>query len=148
MLGAVEKQKLVYILNRDSNSKLTISSPLEAHKSHTVVFDLVGLDVGFENPVFACLESDYGEVDEVDSSVQSGKVVKTVTYYEMDFGLNHVVRKEVETVAESAHRLFSIPGGAEGPGGLVVCCADFLIYKQGNTKQVVQYPQRVGSQHQ
>lgn len=59
MIGAVEKQKLVYILNRDSAARLTISSPLEAHKSHTLVYHLVGVDVGFENPMFACLELDY-----------------------------------------------------------------------------------------
>ena len=59
ILGAVEKQKLVYILNRDASARLTISSPLEAHKSHTLVYHIVGLDVGFENPMFACLEMDY-----------------------------------------------------------------------------------------
>ena len=59
MIGAVEKQKLVYILNRDSAARLTISSPLEAHKSHTLVYHVVGVDVGFENPLFACLELDY-----------------------------------------------------------------------------------------
>ena len=58
-LGAVEKQKLVYILNRDAAARLTISSPLEAHKSHTLVYHTVGVDVGFENPMFACLEMDY-----------------------------------------------------------------------------------------
>lgn len=63
MIGAMEKQKFVYILNRDLDSRLTISSPLDAHKSHTIVFATVGLDVGFENPVFACLEVDYGECD-------------------------------------------------------------------------------------
>ncbi len=57
--GALEKQKLVYILNRDSAARLTISSPLEAHKAHTILFDVVGVDVGFENPIFACLEIDY-----------------------------------------------------------------------------------------
>lgn len=57
--GAVEKQKLVYILNRDAAARLTISSPLEAHKSHTLVYHTVGIDVGFENPMFACLEMDY-----------------------------------------------------------------------------------------
>ena len=57
--GAVEKQKLVYILNRDAAARLTISSPLEAHKSHTLVYHTVGVDVGFENPMFACLEMDY-----------------------------------------------------------------------------------------
>ena len=58
-LAAVEKQKLVYILNRDASARLTISSPLEAHKSHTIVFNIVGVDVGFENPMFATLELDY-----------------------------------------------------------------------------------------
>ena len=57
--GAVEKQKLVYILNRDGQARLTISSPLEAHKGNTLVYHMVGVDVGFENPLFACLEIDY-----------------------------------------------------------------------------------------
>ena len=51
MIGAVEKQKLVYILNRDAQARLTISSPLEAHKSNTLVYHIVGVDVGFENPI-------------------------------------------------------------------------------------------------
>jgi len=57
--GATEKQKLVYILNRDAAARLTISSPLEAHKANTLVYHVVGVDVGFENPMFACLEMDY-----------------------------------------------------------------------------------------
>jgi hypothetical protein len=32
MSSALEKHKLVYILNRDAAARLTISSPLEAHK--------------------------------------------------------------------------------------------------------------------
>lgn len=58
-VGAIEKQKLVYILNRDAAARLTISSPLEAHKANTLVYHVVGVDVGFENPMFACLEMDY-----------------------------------------------------------------------------------------
>ena len=54
----------MYILNRDSAAKLTISSPLEAHKSHTIVYHTVGVDVGFENPIFACIEIDYSDADE------------------------------------------------------------------------------------
>lgn len=50
MIGAAEKQKFVYILNRDSQNKLTISSPLEAHKAHTITFFMCGVDVGIENP--------------------------------------------------------------------------------------------------
>ena len=63
MIGAVEKQKLVYILNRDAQARLTISSPLEAHKANTLVYHIVGVDVGFENPTFACLEIDYEEAN-------------------------------------------------------------------------------------
>lgn len=63
VIGAIEKQKLVYILNRDAEARLTISSPLEAHKSNTLVYHMVGVDVGFENPMFACLEIDYEEAD-------------------------------------------------------------------------------------
>ena len=57
--GAVEKQKLVYILNRDAQARLTISSPLEAHKSNTLLYHMIGIDIGFENPHFVCLEIDY-----------------------------------------------------------------------------------------
>jgi len=38
MIAGIEKQKFVYILNRDNAANLTISSPLEAHKSQTIVF--------------------------------------------------------------------------------------------------------------
>jgi splicing factor 3B subunit 3 len=64
MIAAVEKAKLVYVLNRDANANLTISSPLEAHKSNAIIHHIVGLDVGFENPTFAALEVDYTEADQ------------------------------------------------------------------------------------
>jgi splicing factor 3B subunit 3 len=64
MISAVEKAKLVYILNRDAAANLTISSPLEAHKNNAIIHHIVGLDVGFENPLFAALEVDYSESDQ------------------------------------------------------------------------------------
>lgn len=63
MIGAIEKQKLVYVLNRDTEARLTISSPLEAHKSSTLTYHMIGVDVAFENPMFACLEIDYEKAD-------------------------------------------------------------------------------------
>jgi hypothetical protein len=63
MIGAVEKAKLVYILNRDAAANLTISSPLEAHKQQAIILSIVGVDVGFDNPMFAALEVDYGDSD-------------------------------------------------------------------------------------
>ncbi|KAI8984496.1 CPSF A subunit region-domain-containing protein [Mycotypha africana] len=129
MIGAVEKQKLVYILNRDSAANLTISSPLEAHKSHVIHHHMVGVDVGFENPVFACLEVDYSDAD-TDPTGQAAKdAEKTLTYYELDLGLNHVVRKWSEVVDRKANLLIPVPGGNDGPSGVLVCTENFISYK-------------------
>eukprot|EP00116_Pleurobrachia_bachei_P016504 sb/3476766/ len=87
MVGAVEKQKLVYIMNRDDQARLTISSPLEAHKANTIVFDICGVDVGFENPTFACLELDYEEADGDPSGEAAQMAQQTLTYYELDLGM-------------------------------------------------------------
>ena len=46
MISACEKNKFVYILNRE-NERVTVSSPLEAPKSHTIIFDIIGLDAGY-----------------------------------------------------------------------------------------------------
>jgi splicing factor 3B subunit 3 len=129
MVGAVEKQKFVYILNRENN-EVTISSPLEAHKPHNIVFDMCGLDVGYNNPVFACLEIDYGDPDSPFSAVVSGNPQKNLVLYELDLGLNHVVRNYVEAVDNSAHMLLSIPADPTGPGGVIVVCENFIVYKK------------------
>ena len=117
MICAVEKQKLVYILNRDAQARLTISSPLEAHKSSTFVYHCVGVDVGFENPLFACLEVDYEEVDNDPTGEVAAKLPMTLTFYELDLGLNHVVRKYSEALEEHANFLIAVPGGNDGPSG-------------------------------
>lgn len=49
---------------QDAAANLTISSPLEAHKQRAIIHSMVGVDVGFENPLFAALEVDYGESDQ------------------------------------------------------------------------------------
>jgi splicing factor 3B subunit 3 len=64
MISAMEKAKLVYILNRDAAANLTISSPLEAHKNSAIIHHIVGVDVGFDNPMYAALEVDYSDSDQ------------------------------------------------------------------------------------
>ena len=56
MVGATEKQKLVYTLNRDSSARLTISSPLEAHKTNTLTFHMVGVGTPW---IRRCHQTDY-----------------------------------------------------------------------------------------
>jgi len=142
----VEKNKLVYVLNRNSQAELTISSPLEAHKAQTLVFALVALDVGYSNPVFAALEVDYGESDQDPTGQAYEEIEKTLVYYELDLGLNHVVRKWSDPVDRTATILFQVPGGTDGPSGVLVCGEDNITYRHSNQEAFrVAIPRRRGA---
>ncbi|MCO5600362.1 hypothetical protein L7F22_054473 [Adiantum nelumboides] len=136
LIGAVEKQKLVYVLNRDNAARLTISSPLEAHKSHTIVYSICGIDCGFDNPMFAAIELDYHEADVDFTGVAAIDAQKHLTFYELDLGLNHVVRKWSEQVDNGASLLVPVPGGGDGPSGVLVCAENFVIYKNQQHPEV------------
>lgn len=140
MIGAVEKQKLVYILNRDPEARLTISSPLEAHKSNTLTYHMVGVDVGFENPMFACLEIDYEKADLDPSGESAQRTQQTLTFYELDLSSNHVVRKYSEPLEEHANMLISVPGGKDGPSGVLICSENYLTYKNLGDQHDIRCP--------
>lgn len=144
MIGACEKQKLVYVLNRDTAARLTISSPLEAHKSHTIVYSICGVDCGFDNPIFAAIELDYSEADQDSTGLAATEAQKNLTFYELDLGLNHVSRKWSEPVDNGANMLVTVPGGGDGPSGVLVCAENFVIYKnQGHPDVRAVIPRRV-----
>lgn len=146
LIASVEKNKLVYVLNRNSQAELTISSPLEAHKPGVLVFSLVALDVGYANPVFAALETEYMEADQ-DSSGQAAREAETqLVYYELDLGLNHVVRKWSEPVDPTSSLLFQVPGGNDGPSGVLVCGEENVTYRHSNQEAFrVPIPRRRGA---
>eukprot|EP01047_Picozoa_sp_COSAG01_P019033 COSAG01_NODE_1046_length_11949_cov_4.662700_2_plen_984_part_00 len=145
LVGAVEKQKMVYVLNRDAAARLTISSPLEAHKSFHLSFHMVGVDVGFENPIFASIELDYSEADADPTGEAVEDASKQLVYYELDLGLNHVVRKWSDPVDLSANFLIAVPGGTEGPGGVLVCSENWIVYKNmGHPDRRAPTPRRAG----
>lgn len=146
LIASVEKNKLVYVLNRNAQAELTISSPLEAHKAQTLVFALVGLDVGYENPIFAALEVDYTECDQDSSGQAYEDLEKSLVYYELDLGLNHVVRKWSDPVDRTATMLLQVPGGADGPSGVLVCGLDNITYRHSNQDQFrIAIPRRSGA---
>ena len=150
MIASTEKRKLVYVLNRDSGGNITIASPLEAHRPRTLVFDLVGLDNGFDNPIFASLEVQYPDYedavlaekkkksDKQATMEEDGDAVglgqhgdgytKQVAYYELDLGLNHVSRRWATSTLRSACCLATIPGGLDGPSGVLVGGEDYIEY--------------------
>lgn len=66
----------------------------------------------------------------MDSAVVTGDAQKHLVVYEVDLGLNHVVRKHSEQVPSTAHHLLAIPGDQDGPAGIIVACENFLIYKK------------------
>ncbi len=146
LIASVEKNKLVYVLNRNSQAELTISSPLEAHKPQTLVFALVALDVGYSNPVFAALEVDYSDSDQDPTGQAYDEIEKTLVYYELDLGLNHVVRKWADPVDRTASMLFQVPGGTDGPSGVLVCSEDNVTYRHSNQEAFrVAIPRRRGA---
>ncbi|KAK8930677.1 DNA damage-binding protein 1b [Platanthera zijinensis] len=143
MIAACEKQKLVYVLNRDTAARLTISSPLEAHKSHTITYSITGVDCGFDNPIFAAIELDYSEADQDSTGQAASEAQKHLTFYELDLGLNHVSRKWTEPIDNGANLLVTVPGGEDGPSGVLVCAENFVIYKnQGHPDVRAVIPRR------
>lgn len=146
LIASVEKNKLVYVLNRNSQAELTISSPLEAHKPGVLVFSMVALDVGYANPVFAALETEYTEADQDASGQAAAEAETQLVYYELDLGLNHVVRKWSEPVDPSSMMLFQVPGGNDGPSGVLVCGEENVTYRHSNQEAFrVPIPRRRGA---
>lgn len=84
--------------------------------------------------------------------VNVGGVKKSIIYYEMDFGMNTVIKKKEAQVPPSAHMLIPVPGGEDGPGGVIVLLEDFLMYRandkpneknsEATTEQVIRFPKR------
>eukprot|EP00920_Eleutheroschizon_duboscqi_P012529 GHVT01029802.1.p1 GENE.GHVT01029802.1~~GHVT01029802.1.p1 ORF type:complete len:731 (+),score=211.20 GHVT01029802.1:281-2194(+) len=57
----------------------------------------------------------------------------------MDLGLNHVLRKAALPVESSAHLLVPVPGGggdSDGPGGVIVGCENFVVYKKKDHEDI------------
>ena len=145
MIASMEKNKLVYILNRNAQAELTISSPLEANNHSVLVFSLVALDVGYANPVFAALETNYSESDQDPSGQAYHELEIQLVYYELDLGLNHIVRKWSEPVDRTSTLLFQVPGGNDGPSGVLVCGEENITYRHSNQEAFrVPIPRRQG----
>jgi len=130
MVASLEKNKLVYILTRSGDTNIAISSPLEAHKPQTLVFSLIGLDVNYANPMFAALELDFSTAEVDPSGAALHDLKKELVVYELDLGLNHIVRRWSRSVDRTANCLFRVPGGGTPriPSQVLVCGEDNITY--------------------
>ena len=145
ILSSTEKNKLIYLTSKSSTSDdFVISSPLEANKSNTLVLDMVGLNVGFENPLFVCLEIDYGESDDPNSPVVTGKVKKNLTLYEIDLGLNHVIKKKSNEVDPEASMILNIGENPNLDKGVLLVASQNIYYfdLKGNKTNQIRIPVR------
>lgn len=61
---------------------------------------------------------------------------KHLTLYELDLGVNNVIRKWSDPVDNGANLLVAVPGGGDGPGGVLVCSENFIIYKNQDHEDV------------
>ncbi|KAK6202885.1 CPSF A subunit region-domain-containing protein [Scheffersomyces amazonensis] len=121
LIGAIEKNKLIYRLETDENGKIILSNPLEASTKQLLTITMVALDTEYENPLFAAIECDYGTVN--NSSLE-------LNYYELDQGLNHIVkRKSKIQIPSSTCHLIPLPNHI---GGLLICCENYMIYTNPN----------------
>lgn len=147
MLASTEKNKVVYIVNRNSEGGVLISSPHEANQWASLTFAVCALDTGWEHPVFAALEVDYSDI-ESDGGGFAGmyeKREKQLVYYTVDLGLNHVVKRWTDTVDYTANMIFGVPGGQDGPSGVLVCCEDRIFYRHDKHAPLcIPIPRRAG----
>lgn len=68
------------------------------------------------------------------------KTQQTLTFYELDLGLNHVVRKYSEPLEEHANFLVTVPGGNDGPSGVLICSENYLTYKNLGDQHDIRCP--------
>lgn len=115
-IAALEKVKLVYILNRVSGVHPSVSSPLEVYKSNTMTHAFASVDVGFENPMFAAIEQTFSSPE------------RFLVWYEVDLGLNQMVRKRQDPLPDDCYFLVTVPGYEDGPGGIFVCSISSVYY--------------------
>ena len=85
-------------------------------------------------------ELDYEEADGDPTGEAAQMAQQTLTYYELDLGLNHVVRKYSEPLEDHANMLISVPGGNEGPSGVLICSENYITYKNFGDQPDIRCP--------
>ena len=107
-------RKLGMSIRHDLTSVVTVQLAAKRKKERFLSHFGSSDDVHFDNPVFACLELDYAEADQDPSGQAALEAEKHLTYYELDLGLNHVIRRWSEAVSRTAFLLLAVPGGSDG----------------------------------
>jgi splicing factor 3B subunit 3 len=146
MIASAEKNKVVYIYQRSQDGTITVSSPHEANMWATLCFGICALDTGWEHPIFASLELDYSDAESDPSGAAYEAREKMLVYYTVDLGLNHVVKSWSDAVDYTSNMMFAVPGGQDGPSGLLVCAEGRIYYRHNESSPLsIPIPRREGA---
>ena len=133
MIGGIEKEKFVYIfkeidnnlvlnanieenknavnLNNEINSRI-ISSPLEVFTPQHICYDIIALDVGYTNPIFASIEVKYNNKQDWISNnyklTEENIYKKKLLLYQVEIKNNYVIKLFQYEIDNSAYSLFPI----------------------------------------
>ena len=160
MIGAIEKEKFVYIFKDNdtdiisNNNKKIISSPLEVFNPQYICYDLVNLDEGFSNPVFASIEVKYNSYqdwehnDFIESDENS--LNKILFLYEVEIRNNYVAKLLQHQINKTAYKLlpihFEISNSKTNNsffkdnyfyGCLLVFCKGFITFLKTKENQII-----------
>ena len=133
MIGGIEKEKFVYIFkeidnnlvlnanfeenkntnnNIIDNSKKIISSPLEVFTPQHICYDIIALDVGYTNPIFASIEVKYNNMQDWAINNyklnEENKYQKKLLLYQVEIKNNYVIKLFQHPIDNSAYSLFPI----------------------------------------
>ncbi|KAI1707609.1 mono-functional DNA-alkylating methyl methanesulfonate n-term domain-containing protein [Ditylenchus destructor] len=85
---------------------------------------------------YICVYREFSsDVDHNSTGAAAKQVHQTLTFYEL-----HVVRKYAEPVQEHGNHLISVPGGHDGPSGVIICCENYLVYKNHGDQPDIRCP--------
>jgi len=148
MIAAIEKQRVIYTFDRDSNSLVSISAPIEAPRPGAITFSIAALDTGKGNPLFACLELEYAAATP-DGGADGDGPHKILSMYEVDVSSKpaQVLKKTSEAIDPASNLVIAVPGGTQGPGGVLVCDKNKWAYVGGGgggDEIVTLIPRRTG----
>ena len=108
LLASTEKNKIAFLTKRENLDDFAISSPIEANLENLICFDIVGIDIGYENPFFVSLEVNYGDQYDKHSILNTGVIKKKMVFYEIDLGLNSILKKKEIFVNNNSLKILNL----------------------------------------
>ncbi|KNE57020.1 hypothetical protein AMAG_02780 [Allomyces macrogynus ATCC 38327] len=152
IIGNVEDCKIVYILVDPVETKLSVALPMVDALPHSVLYSIVSVEMTWRNPVFACLEAYRPHPQDApmaetaaaatasrEEAIMTG--AKRLVYFELDLEQNQAVRRWDVPVDRSANMVVPVPGDHGGPGGVLVCSRNQVVWThERRSPQVVPIP--------